>query len=159
MSYDAQTEWTTLYTQNTAIAYPAEGVIRILKGRFPDLAMPKPTSGKILDLGCGDGRHFPLFAQVGLAAYGTEISDSICATLKQNPTTLNIPFADIQFGVTNQLPFQEEFFDYLLAWNSCYYMSAGGTTRLPIACQRNGACFETRQVDHMLYSKKNLVYF
>ena len=33
-------------------------------------------------LGCGDGRHFPLFEQSGLKGYGTEISDEICRILK-----------------------------------------------------------------------------
>ena len=66
MPYDAKSEWTRLYNVQNDLSYPAEGVIRILKGSFPKLLMPKPRAGKILDLGCGDGRHFPLFEKVGL---------------------------------------------------------------------------------------------
>jgi len=125
MQYNAKKEWQKLYIENQSIAYPAEGVIRILKGKFPRLKMPKPTSGNILDLGCGDGRHFPLFEQVGLNGYGTEITEKICNVLKKRLRKLNINFADIQSGTNDCLPFDNSFFDYLLSWNSCYYMTAG----------------------------------
>ena len=126
MPYDAKGEWTRLYQGTSEFAYPAEGVIRILKGTFPTLLMPKPKAGKILDLGCGDGRHFPLFEQVGLDGYGTEISDEICAGLAQKLKSRGIKFKRIQEGTTDSLPYPDQHFDYLLTWNSCYYMSAGG---------------------------------
>lgn len=126
MKYNAKREWQKLYTENQDIAYPAEGVIRILKGSFPGLKMPKTTSGKILDLGCGDGRHFPLFEQIGLKGYGTEITDHICEKLQDILTNLGIRYEDILKGTTDCLPFPDNYFDYLLSWNSCYYMTAGG---------------------------------
>tara|TARA_B100000315_G_C14394554_1_gene503616 strand:- start:394 stop:666 length:273 start_codon:yes stop_codon:yes gene_type:complete len=90
MYYSAKKEWKKLYIHNDNIAYPAEGVIRILKGSFPGLKMPKPNYGNILDVGCGDGRHFPLFSQIGLKGYGTEISHEICYALKKNLNKQNI---------------------------------------------------------------------
>jgi len=125
MAYDAKNEWTTLYQNQNDLSYPAEGVIRILKGVFPELVMPKPTAGKILDLGCGDGRHFPLFNQMGLTGYGTEITEDICSGLAGRLRSRGVNFANIQCGTTDNLPYPSSFFDYLLAWNSCYYMSAG----------------------------------
>lgn len=126
MIYDAKNEWTRLYSTANDIAYPAEGVIRILKGEFPGLKMPKPKAGAILDLGCGDGRHFPLFEQVGLTGYGTEISDDICEVLTKRLSDRGIRFGKIKKGTTDNLPYADQFFDYLLTWNSCYYMTAGG---------------------------------
>jgi SAM-dependent methyltransferase len=125
-TYNAKNEWTRLYQDTNDLSYPAEGVIRILKGTFPELLMPKPTSGKILDLGCGDGRHFPLFDQVGLLGYGTEITADICAALSQRLKDRFVKFGEISNGTTENLPYPDTFFDYLLTWNSCYYMSAGG---------------------------------
>lgn len=127
MSYDAKNEWAKLYRGQSELSYPAEGVIRILKGSFPGLLMPKPRAGKILDLGCGDGRHFPLFEQVGLTGFGTEITDEICADLTQRLKNRGVGFGDIQKGTTDKLPYPDQFFDYLLTWNSCYYMTASGT--------------------------------
>lgn len=125
MVYDAKNEWTKLYNVQNDLSYPAEGVIRILKGSFPGLLMPNPKTGKILDLGCGDGRHFPLFEQVGLTGYGTEIGDEICTALSQRLNDRGIKFGEIRKGTTDNLPFEGQFFDYLLTWNSCYYMTAG----------------------------------
>ena len=126
MAYNAKNEWTKLYKDQNDLSYPAEGVIRILKGDFPELLMPNPSTGKILDLGCGDGRHFPLFEQVGLTGYGTEITDDICAGLSKRLKDRGVKFENIQSGTTDNLPYSDSFFDYLLTWNSCYYMSAGG---------------------------------
>lgn len=123
--YNAKREWLNLYSGNDAVSYPAEGVIRIFKGSFPGLRMPKPISGNILDLGCGDGRHFPLFEQSGLKGYGTEISDEICGILKSRLDNIDVSYQDIVAGKANSLPFDDNYFDYLLAWNSCYYMTAG----------------------------------
>lgn len=125
MPYDAKSEWTRLYNVQNDLSYPAEGVIRILKGSFPKLLMPKPRAGKILDLGCGDGRHFPLFEKVGLTGYGTEISDEICGELTQRLKDRGVKFGNIQKGTTDNLPYPDQYFDYLLTWNSCYYMTAG----------------------------------
>jgi SAM-dependent methyltransferase len=124
MSYNAKQEWNKLYTPNMDLSYPAEGVIRILKGTFPGLIMPKPSKGKILDLGCGDGRHFPLFDEMGLSSYGTEINLQTCSILKEKMSSLKVNIQDILEGTTDNLPFQNGFFDYLLTWNSCYYMTA-----------------------------------
>lgn len=125
MNYDAKIDWGNLYDEPKEISFPAEGVIRIFKGTFRGLGMPKPTSGKILDLGCGDGRHFPLFQQIGLDAYGTEISDEICKGLKDRLDKRKISYKKIEKGIADNLPFEESTFDYLLTWNSCYYMTQG----------------------------------
>jgi len=125
MTYNAKDEWTRLYQASEEIAYPAEGVIRLLKGTFPGLKMPRPTSGNILDLGCGDGRHFPLFEQVGLTGYGTEISEEICSAITKRLNERGIKFGEILNGTTDNLSYPDRFFDYLLTWNSCYYMTSG----------------------------------
>jgi len=55
MSYAAAGSWTSTYVRVTEMAYPAGGVIRIFKGSFPDLKMPRPMLGeRVLDVGCGE---------------------------------------------------------------------------------------------------------
>ena len=126
MTYDAQGSWNKLYASSTEMAWPAEGVIRIFKGRFPDLTMPKPAAGqKVLDVGCGDGRHLPLFQSIGLESAAAEISDDICVILRERMARLGIP-ADIRTGHAGSLPWHTGTFDLLLSWNSCYYMSLSG---------------------------------
>ncbi|MEQ8822820.1 MAG: class I SAM-dependent methyltransferase [Filomicrobium sp.] len=124
MTYDAAKAWTKLYSGKSDMAYPAEGVIRIFKGRFPDLKMPGPAARQsVIDVGCGDGRHLPLFHSLGMEIAAVEISDEIVSVLKERMNALAIP-VDIRAGTAGSLPFQDESFDYLLTWNSCYYMSA-----------------------------------
>src|SRR5688572_32414736 len=78
MSSDAAKQWTEFYTKSTEMMYPAEAVIRIFKGTYPNLKMPKPKAGdSILDVGFGDGRHFPLLHDLGLKISGTEITREI----------------------------------------------------------------------------------
>lgn len=54
MGYDSKKAWGELYSGDSPIAYPAEGVIRIFKGTFPALTMPRDHANlSILDMGCG----------------------------------------------------------------------------------------------------------
>jgi SAM-dependent methyltransferase len=121
--YDAVENWESLYTDLSEIAYPAEGVIRIFKGKFPHLNMPTIVGGDVLDLGCGDGRHIRLLSSVGLNVSATEISDKICQEVIRLFNGLDV-VPDIRTGTAAVLPFPSKSFDYLLTWNSCYYMSA-----------------------------------
>lgn len=104
------------------LAY-SEGVIRIFKGRFPELMLPKDFGGKkIIDVGCGDGRHLPLFYSMGLNVSAVEITDEICATLDKRMNELGVT-CDIRTGHAGSLPYEDNVFYYFLSWNSCYYMS------------------------------------
>jgi ubiquinone/menaquinone biosynthesis C-methylase UbiE len=126
MTYHSGEAWDTLYLQQTDMAYPAEGVIRIFKGSFPKLTMPNDHKGlSIMDLGCGDGRHLPFFHSLGLRVSAVEITDTICGTLRDRMRAYGVD-ADIRTGHAGSLPFDDNAFDRLLTWNSCYYMSLGG---------------------------------
>jgi SAM-dependent methyltransferase len=106
------------------MAYPAEYVIRIFRGSYPRLAMPKPVPGqRVLDVGCGDGRHLPFFFNLGMEAHGVEISEPIVAQLRLRLAPLDIPSGRLQVGSCAALPFSDASFDYVMAWNSAYYMS------------------------------------
>lgn len=120
MAYQSSAAWDNLYLHQSAMAYPAEGVIRIFKGRFPNLKMPSDHEGlSILDLGCGDGRHLPFFHSLGLKVSAVEITDTICKVLRDRMTGYGVD-ADIRTGHAGYLPFDDESFDRLMTWNSCY---------------------------------------
>jgi SAM-dependent methyltransferase len=126
--YNSKSNWERLYLNSKSIAYPAEAVIRIFKGEFPNLDFTKPSSGQsVLDLGCGDGRHIPFFQSLGMKATGIEISQSICDSVSDNLNSFGVN-ADICVGSCAEIPFENQHFDYLVAWNSCYYMSLDNLT-------------------------------
>lgn len=127
MSEKLDNNWTKAYVNDPDIFYPAEGVIRILKGQFPNLDMKfLPPGTKILDLGAGDGRHVPLFHQLGFDSYCMEINDEIVENIKVKLARLGLE-SGLLTGKTANIPVASGFFDVLLTWNSCYYMEKDNT--------------------------------
>ena len=129
MIYRAATQWTSYFSGAEGVAYPSEYVIRIYRGNYPRLAMPKPVAGqRILDVGCGDGRNMLFFQTLGLDVHGVEISNPVVEKLRDNLGPTGIPATNIQLGSCAQLPYDNSHFDYLVAWNSSYYMSLDGVS-------------------------------
>ncbi len=123
--YNPEKDWTKNYLKRENIAFPAEGVVRIFKGKFPTLNLPHIIKGQnILDLGCGDGRHIKFLNDCGLKVFGTEITDEICLKVSEDLKKYELDIK-ISKGKSEDIPFENAFFDFLLTWNSCYYMSAG----------------------------------
>jgi SAM-dependent methyltransferase len=121
-SYNAKSQWAKFYSSNQ-MSYPAEYVIRIFKGSYPKLNFDKKSfiGKKICDIGCGDGRNLVLLHECGFDLYGTEITQEIVSKTEFNLAKMNIS-AQIKTGTNDKLPFDTNFFDFLLSWNSCYYM-------------------------------------
>ena len=121
--YNAQKEWSKVLLRQNSIAYPAEYVIRIFKGNYPKLQLSKKSFSrkKICDISCGDGRNIVLLDECGFDVYGTDITKEIVKHTKENLKQLGIK-SIIKVGNNSHLPFDSDYFDYLLSWNSCYYM-------------------------------------
>ena len=121
--YNPERVWTKEYLNQKEMMFPSEYVIRIFKGSYPRLNLDKNSfkNKKICDLGCGDGRNLLLLDQVGFDVYGMEITEEIVNKAKSNLAKVNI-YPDIQVGVNDDIPFENNFFDYLLSWNSLNYM-------------------------------------
>lgn len=121
--YNADKEWEKAF-ENTSIAYPSEYVIRILKGSYPKLELDKNSfkNKLFLDMGCGDGRNLVLAHSLGFKILGVEISQRLVDIVKKNLLNEGIKHFDIRVGKNNQIPFNNNEIDYLLSWNSSYYM-------------------------------------
>jgi len=66
----------------------------------------------------------PFFKSMGLKSSATEISDEIVDQVQLRMEKYGIA-VDIRKGLASDIPFDSGKFDYLLTWNSCYYMSLG----------------------------------
>ncbi len=122
--YSAGEAWSEIYSGKYDLFYPAEYVVRIFKGQYPNLTWERSFENKsILDIGCGDGRHVLFFKSLGMNAHGLEISEEIASQLRSNLKDLDVRPEEIHAGSCSKLPFEDNSFDYLMGWNSVYYMS------------------------------------
>jgi SAM-dependent methyltransferase len=115
-------------THNPAHVYPTEWVIRTLLGNYPNMSLEKSNyrGSKLLDIGFGDGRNWPLFKNIGFELYGIEVTEKILELGKIRAENIGIP-AQLKIGKNSEIPFDADFFDYLVACHSCYYVDAGTT--------------------------------
>jgi SAM-dependent methyltransferase len=117
-------EYSSRYTSDKAVAvYPVEFVVRAFLGTYPGLHMPKDQyEGKrILDLGYGDGRNMPLLNNLGMKIHGVEISADINRHVQERLEILGI-HAELKVGSNAHIPYDDSFFQYVLACHSCYYV-------------------------------------
>ena len=78
---------------------------------------------RILDVGCGIGRHAQYFASLGFSCVGIDASPSGLSFARQRATDagLQIDYREAPFY---QLPFNHQTFGALIAWNVIYHGDA-----------------------------------
>ena len=109
--------------KHTVHMYPTEWVIRTLLGKYPNLELDKSKykGAKLLDLGFGDCRNMLLLNNCHFDIYGVEISEDIISLAFEKLKNINAT-ATLKKGSNADIPFEDAFFDYLLACHSCYYV-------------------------------------
>jgi ubiquinone/menaquinone biosynthesis C-methylase UbiE len=103
--------------------YPVEWVVRVFLGSYPYLKMNQNCykNSKILDLGFGDGRNFPLLYNLGFEIFGIEISEEIIELARSKFAKLGIP-VELMLGRNSNIPQPDKMFDYILGCHSIYYV-------------------------------------
>lgn len=74
----------------------------------------------VLDLGCGVGRHALLLANAGFEVHAIDASPKGLAFVAEQARELGVEIQMRQAEMTS-LPFENDIFDYLLAWNVIYH--------------------------------------
>ena len=72
-------------------------------------------------MSCGDGRNLAFLNECGFDIFGTEISKEIVNKTKKNLSNFKIK-PTLKVGTNSEINFKDNFFDYVLSWNSIYYM-------------------------------------
>jgi SAM-dependent methyltransferase len=127
MSTSIDEKYEAFYRQRSpAHVYPVEFVVRAFLGNYPRLTNRglSYAGGRVLDLGFGDGRNMPLLANLGMTVHGVEIAEEICTRATDRLRNLGIN-VDNRVGRNSQIPFEDGFFDHVLACHSCYYVDPG----------------------------------
>lgn len=84
---------------------------------------------KILDLGCGIGRHSILFAQKGFVVDAFDLSESGIEELKEIIKKQKLPIK-LEVGDMLSLPYKDNFFDCLLAYHVVYHTDEKGIEKI-----------------------------
>lgn len=101
--------------------YPNEGVVRFaaryLKRRVGvEVYDVKRDARRILDAGCGNGRHVIFFAEQGFDVYSIDISKEAIEIAKAWLALAKKGLkADLRVGDIEKLPFDDEYFDVVIS--------------------------------------------
>ena len=118
MSNTTIQRYSTFYNKIAKNLYPAEWVVRIFMGDYPNLHIAEEVTGKsILEVSCGDGRNFAPLVAKSMQISASEVTPQIVKNLEK-------AYPDIEFkvAINGAIPFPDRQFDYLLSWNQVYYM-------------------------------------
>lgn len=121
-----QAEWDNSYqNRDNFVFYPHEEVIRFVSkfirkrtglDEFKDVSH-KAEEARVLDLGCGIGRHVIYCNEMGLDAYGIDLSGTAVQVAIEWATRKGVsePSRKIQQGDIRQLPWDDGYFDYAVS--------------------------------------------
>lgn len=114
--------------REAARVYPVEFVVRAFLGSYPRLKSDKTLypGRRVLDLGFGDGRNMPLLADLGMEVHGIEITQEICRRAVERLAALGYG-VEARVGRNHRIPYDDAFFDHIVACHSCYYVDPGTT--------------------------------
>ena len=93
-------------------------LLRLFTSRF-SLFSKNLKNKKILDLGCGCTLNFKFFSYLKMKPFGLEISQKI---IKKILLKLGKKY-DLRVGTNDNIPFKSNFFDYIIAIHSFYYLA------------------------------------
>lgn len=114
-------KWNDVYTTRFGgMWYPSEGFVkftaRYLKRRVGiDLFDTKKEVNRILDAGCGAGRHVIYFAEQGFEVYGVDIEQKAIELGKAWLTKEDLK-AELRLGDIKELPFKNDYFDVVISY-------------------------------------------
>jgi tellurite methyltransferase len=80
----------------------------------------KPGKLRVLDLGCGVGRHALHFARLGFDTVAIDMAEAGLAELRRNTESEGTSIAT-QIAPMTALPFPDGHFDYVLSFNVIYH--------------------------------------
>jgi SAM-dependent methyltransferase len=112
--------------RNPVHVYPVEFVVRAFLGNYPRHKTKASSyrDRRALDLGFGDGRNMPLLGNLGMRVFGVEISQDICDLTQARMRRLGIE-VETRVGRISSIPYDDAFFDTILACHACYYVDPG----------------------------------
>jgi SAM-dependent methyltransferase len=124
---ELKTAWEESYShRDNFLFYPNEEIIRFIAkyvrkqldlNEYQDRKSFSNRPPRLLDLGCGIGRHVIYGHALGCEVYGLDLSSTAVQFAKRWAATVNIPDINerVLAGDVTRLPWQEGFFDIVVS--------------------------------------------
>lgn len=115
-------DWNTLWKEKerrSDWSKPDPDIVRLLQ------VLKRESIGRVLDIGCGVGRHLILLSSVGYDTYGLDLSEQAIKCCRETLKSKRLS-ADVKIGDMHKLDYPDGYFDFVLAWNVIYHTSKAG---------------------------------
>lgn len=123
---NSKTQWEQSYlSRDNFVFYPSEEVIRFVSRnickriglREYTNVVGESTGQKVLDLGCGIGRHVVFLQDLGLESYGVDLSEEAIKVAREWAQQRNMPDVETRLvqGDVRQLVWTDDFFDHVIS--------------------------------------------
>ena len=113
---DTKELWEKLHAQSRfRPKYPSEVIVQYVFRNFD-----RNGKTKVLDLGCGAGRHSYFMAKENLVVYGVDISAEGILYADKMLKQDNLK-GEFKVGATDNIPYDNEFFDGIISYGVLYY--------------------------------------
>ena len=121
-------EWEQFFSENAATEwYPSEVCVRALCSYRKEFGS---AGKKVLDLGCGNGRHVWLAAKEGFDVYGIDLSENAITLAKEWMARDHLSYKDLRSGdISQPLPYEENFFDIVISYGALDHMPLTESTQ------------------------------
>ena len=140
--------------------YPSEHIVRFMFTQFPR-NLKERSNLKILDLGCGAGRHTTFLAREGFQTCATDISEEGLKVVERRLKDGKLQGTLKKANMENQ-PFSDNFFDGIISFGVFYYNDFEGYRKAVSEMYRilkkgGKALVFTRTTDDYRYGKGNKI--
>jgi len=121
---EAYENWTKTYKaflkDRRTLNWPPTPLVRMFMGNYIPDHVRDFEGKKVLDVGCGTGNNMAFFGMLGLELFATEVTDELCSITRKKVGELGLSL-NIRTGFNRQIPFESDYFDYLVSWNVIHY--------------------------------------
>ncbi|MDD6327626.1 MAG: class I SAM-dependent methyltransferase [Lachnospiraceae bacterium] len=117
---DSRKQWIAMHQNNRyRPRYPSETVVQFVFRNFV-----RDGKTKVLDLGCGAGRHVFFLGNENIIPYGLDYSDEGIRYTKEVLVAQGMEqfVSNMQVGTLTDLPYEDDYFDGIICYGSLYYL-------------------------------------
>lgn len=121
MSTQVVDKWKKFYCDSgLGMVWPNESLVRFFKGNYIAGFQDEYQRKKVLDIGFGTGNNLMFFGTLGMELHGVEIHEEICQKGVERLREMGYE-SDLRPGDNRNIPFPDEYFDYIVPWDVLHY--------------------------------------